>query len=211
MSRAVNMAGRYYGRLYVLRRAGSGTSRRAMWMCLCDCGATSTARGDCLRRGEASSCGCFQRESLARRKPGTTHGKSGSPEWFSWKNMRTRCENPGRPDWGRYGGRGIVVCDRWQDFLNFLSDMGPRPTGTTLDRIDSNGDYEPGNCRWATDIEQQNNKRNNHRIEYAGRTQTITEWARETGLRSDTLRFRLGSGWPIDRALTEKPRAKQAK
>jgi hypothetical protein len=140
-----------------------------------------------------------------------THGKSRTPEYISWASMMERCEDPRFHAWGNYGGRGIVVCDRWRDFLNFLSDIGPRPTGTTLDRIDSNGNYEPGNCRWATDTEQSNNRRTNRRIECAGRTQTLTEWSREAGLSPDTLRGRLNSGWPIDRALTEPLHAKQAK
>lgn len=117
--------------------------------------------------------------------------------------MRTRCLNPQSSQWPRYGGRGIKIADRWSDFTAFLADMGPRPAGTTLDRWPNvNGDYEPGNCRWATMREQENNKRNNVTLTHDGRTQTVAEWARETGIGYQTIRKRMEASWSDAEVLT---------
>jgi hypothetical protein len=116
--------------------------------------------------------------------------------------MRQRCSNPRSDSYANYGGRGIVVCDRWlESFENFLSDMGSRPDDTTLDRIDSNGNYEPGNCRWATRSVQSTNRRNTPRIEFRGRALGLKEWARELGFHHSTLRERIEK-WGVDRALS---------
>lgn len=120
--------------------------------------------------------------------------------------MRTRCLNPNSSQWPRYGGRGIKIAGRWEDFAAFLADMGPRPAGTTLDRWpDVNGHYQPGNCRWATMLEQENNKRNNVRLTHDGRTQTVAEWSRETGIGYQTIRKRMEAGWSAVDTLTVKP------
>src|SRR5204863_7300664 len=101
-----------------------------------------------------------------------------------WSSFRQRCTNPKDKSWGNYGGRGITVCERWHVFKNFLADMGPRPPGYQLDRIDNDGGYQPGNCRWTTSSKNNNNKRTNRRITYLSKTQTTTEWARELGMRA---------------------------
>src|SRR5690606_14083096 len=120
-----------------------------------------------------------------------THGFSKTPTYKSWDSAKQRCTNPADDHWPDYGGRGIGMCARWlQSFENFLTDMGKRPDGTTLDRLDVNGDYSPENCRWATPIEQHNNKRINTFVEYDGKRQTIAQWSRETGIHPDTLRRR---------------------
>jgi hypothetical protein len=119
--------------------------------------------------------------------------------------MIRRCENPNATAYADYGGRGISVCAEWRDYENFAADMGPdfRPE-LTLDRIDVDGDYEPGNCRWVTNTVQQRNKRNNRRLTFQGRTLTVAEWADLLGLQPGTIRYRLDkSGWPVERALTE--------
>lgn len=121
-----------------------------------------------------------------------------------WCKMRQRCENPKNDRYADYGGRGIEVCERWQQFENFRQDMGERPTGTSLDRYpNQNGNYEPGNCRWATRTQQQNNMRSNHLIEWRGRTMTLTEAAREVGIHPGTLLARIERGWSMTRAMTE--------
>jgi hypothetical protein len=125
------------------------------------------------------------------------------PVYTSWRNMIQRCTNPRDLQFRNYGGRGIRVCEAWRlDFVAFLRDMGARPPGTSLDRIDNEGNYEPGNCRWATRQEQQANKRNTRRLTFQGQTLPVAAWARRFGIPSDTLAWRLGrGGWSAARAL----------
>lgn len=117
--------------------------------------------------------------------------------------MHSRCELKSAASYPNYGGRGIKVCDRWQLFESFLADMGPRPEGMTVERNDMNGNYEPGNCRWATSTEQSHNKRNNVHLTANGKTQTMAEWARELGVNHTAIVYRLKAGWSVERAVTE--------
>lgn len=132
------------------------------------------------------------------------HGKSHSPEWNSWNGMKDRCHNPKSKDYSSYGGRGIKVCLRWrEDFMAFYKDMGEKPTRQhTLDRIDPNGNYEPSNCRWATKMEQANNRRDNKHFTHNGRTQTLSRWADELGMSRGLLWNRVYLGWSTERILT---------
>lgn len=196
-----DLTGKRFGRLIVLSRAGSnhvGT----LWLCECDCGGRATTTTNRLTSGRKRSCGCW--EALRRYVHGHTVGKY-SYTYQSWAGMKTRCLNPKDPGYAGYGARGITVCDRWLKFENFLADMGERPKGTTLDRYpDMGGNYEPGNCRWATMKEQQNNRRNNVVLEYLGERLTISRWAERSGIRPLTLRYRvLKLGWSMDRALNQ--------
>lgn len=130
------------------------------------------------------------------------HGQHGTRTYQAWKNMRQRCSNRNRKDWVHYGGRGIVVCERWALFSAFMEDMGHAPPGLELDRIDNNRGYEPGNCRWADRSTQVNNTRTTPLYEYRGLRKTLRDWSSETGIRIGTLHHRIDNGWTIDRAFT---------
>ena len=134
-----------------------------------------------------------------------THRKTGTPEYLAWINIKRRCYNAANASYPAYGGRGIVMCDRWKDdFMAFLADMGERPSDQhSIDRIDVNGNYEPSNCRWAIDATQRNNKRNNVMLTHQGKTQTLAQWAKELGINMDTLWRRINVlNMPVERALT---------
>lgn len=151
--------GARYGRLVVIRTASRLRGHRR-YRCECECGRQVTVRRDNLADGSTRSCGCLEAES--RGKSSVTHGLSKHPLYKVWQGMRNRCYNERQPHYPRYGGRGIRVCARWlgpDGFPNFLADMGERPDGLSLDRIDNDGDYEPGNVRWATASQQALNRR----------------------------------------------------
>lgn len=161
--------------------------------------------------GESSAAGGGEEKKVAQRKYKiNTHGESDrkrgtrTVEYSTWSGMITRCENPRSKDYSRYGARGIKVCERWRNcYDNFLKDMGRKPGKSySLDRINNDGNYEPGNCRWASKKEQSNNQRTNVKLVHNGQTATVAEWAELTGLRHDTIGFRLRTGWSVSRTLT---------
>ena len=130
-------------------------------------------------------------------------GRRSHPLYDIWRGVLRRCENPKNFAWKYYGGRVIRVCERWHDFDKFVADMGTRPEGTTLDRYPNNdGDYEPGNCRWATHEEQHRNKRSNHNLTFRGRTQTMWQWADDLSINPFALARRIKNGWTTEEALT---------
>lgn len=158
----IDLTGNHYGRLKVLCRAGSAfygknKSRFVTWKCMCDCGRIVSVTSYNLRKGIATSCGCYARDLK------TNHSMSRTPEYKAWISMRYRCFSISSHAWCDYGGRGITVCERWLNFENFYVDMGPRPSPDhSLDRIDNDGNYEPDNCRWSTSEEQNSNRRPNY-------------------------------------------------
>lgn len=126
-----------------------------------------------------------------------------APEYVAWQSMKSRCNLPSFVGYANYGGRGIKYCDRWENFAAFYEDMGPRPAkGYSLDRIDSNGNYEPSNCRWATAKQQQRNTRKTKFLTFSGKTLCISEWAEIYGLKSITIHCRLYRGWDVERSIT---------
>lgn len=198
-----DLTGQRFGRLVVTERGPNGSNRATRWFCQCDCGGNTLAEGNALKNGHTTSCGCARINAL------TTHGKTKTPEYRAWTSMRCRCYRTRDISYPRYGALGIRVCDRWlHSFENFLADMGERPgTGYSLDRIDSKGDYCPENCRWATSSTQARNRRSSRFVSFNGRTQTVSEWAREQGFLPGLIHGRLRRGWSIADALTLPPGA----
>ena len=188
MSAIVDLSGHVFGKLRVVERSGSSLRGRAQWLCECECGKETTVVGKRLRSGETKSCGCLRVDiAVEHGMNNKTHGQTKSRTWKSWSCMRERCMNPNAHGYSLYGARGIKICSRWDRFESFLVDMGERPDGFTIDRIDTDGNYEPGNCRWASWKQQNNNKRNNRRFN----GKTAAEIADELGTNYVTTRKRL--------------------
>lgn len=200
MPRFIDRTGQRFGRLQICSLAPQRGGRN-YWLCQCDCGRKKAMLASNLVGGKVESCGCLNSDVLIARN--TKHGGCGTPEYKSWQAMLGRCINPKDAAYQDYGGRGIVVCDRWRhSFANFLADMGPRPQTCTLDRKDNDGSYSPENCRWATISQQMRNTRRNIPIAHNGRSLLLVQWATETGLRPSTILRRLRLGWSIADALT---------
>lgn len=168
----------------------------------CSCGLKARVRVSAA--GAPRSVGCKKCGDESRRRHGHCPFRKPSPEYRTWQGMIARCANPRSAYFSNYGGRGIKVCDRWlRSFDAFIADMGPRPSGLTIERIDNDGNYEPGNCRWATRTEQNRNSRNCHKLALNGVVMTTAEWARKLAVRSSLLRGRIHRGWSDERVLTE--------
>lgn len=205
-----DLSGQRSGMLVLLSRGRTRKSRKTTFVCECDCGKTKEILTECIKRGQRS-CGCLPNYAIH----GQYIGGRTSPTFSSWNAMVRRCTNPADSSYKLYGARGIGVCGRWQHgeggksgFECFLEDMGPRPSRShSLDRFPENaGNYEPGNCRWATRSEQQNNMRSNRFVVYAGERMTLAAAIRRSGLKKQTVTKRLRVGWDEQRALTERPK-----
>lgn len=201
MSSKLDLIGRRFHKLVVI--APLPATIRTRWLTRCDCGAEKAVSTIHLTQGKIRSCGCINRERMrvlgrANRK----HGGGTSPEYRSYSMMRYRCLVPKAKSFPDYGGRGIKICQRWLDsFEAFRDDMGPRPPGTTLDRINNDGDYEPGNCRWATKPQQAQNTRATRHVTINGATKPLRDWIAGSRWERSTIYKRLKQGMSIEEAL----------
>ena len=167
MGKKLELIGIKFNRLMVIselpERHASGL---VQWVCLCDCGKTKMVLGRELTRGNTKSCGCLQKETVVERNKKTaTHRFSKTSTYEIWFGMKKRCDPKNFDEYPNYAGRGISICGQWMKFENFLNDMGEKPNGLSIERINNNGNYEPSNCKWATSVEQANNKRNSIRVD----------------------------------------------
>lgn len=200
---SLNLSGVVVNSLTVVERTSARHGSSVMWLCRCICGSELLVRACTLKASRIKSCGCKTKEIL--RAARSTHGLSKTePKTFHvWRGMRARCEKQYHKSYDDYGARGIAICDRWQDFGLFFADMGRAPDGMTLERIDNDGNYEPGNCRWATHKEQANNRRSNVFVMHEGVQLTMAQLAEAVAIPRDTLERRLKMGWPMDRAVSQ--------
>jgi hypothetical protein len=192
--RFIDLTSKTFGRWTVIEFYSLANARQAVWLCRCKCGIVKPVHGNSLRRGLSQSC-----QSCANVR----HGRSYSPEYYVWQDILARCKNSNNPAYHNYGGRGIIVCDRWMTFKNFLIDVGMRPSSKhSIDRIDNDGNYEKTNCRWATQKTQNRNRRTNKLLTHHGKTVCVAEWADATGIAPSILYNRLRRGWSVERTLT---------
>jgi hypothetical protein len=203
--RAEDLTGRTFNRLTVLCRGKNTKQRETTWLCRCACGKLTVVRRWHLFSGNTKACGCLQPEIVSRiaRK----HGMWQSREYCIWEGMKARCQNPKSSGYKYYGGRGIKVAPEFQTFEGFFGHLGPCPPKHTIDRIENDGHYAPGNVRWATKKVQMRNTRANRRYEFDGQTFTIVEWSELTGLPVGTIVGRLRLGWNLHRVFTTPARS----
>jgi len=200
MRARANVIGETHGLWTVIADAPDTPERNRQVVCRCVCGEERTLQWQNVRRGLSKSCGCAKVELISNAN--ATHRLSHTPMWICWQAMKRRCLNTTSKSYPNYGGRGITVCERWlHDVAAFAADMGPRPYGYTIERIDNDGNYEPANCRWATRAEQLRNTRRNNYVTVNGTRMTIAEAAREVGVGRTTIEARLRKGWTEQAAL----------
>lgn len=197
-----NLTGKKFGRLTVVKHVGSDRNNQALWLCDCDCGNEHIVTGHSLLRGAVKSCGCLKNDlSSARLK---IHGKSNTRLYDIWTAMKQRCYNKRHSHYLNYGGRGITICDEWKtDFKNFYcwAIANGYSDSLTIDRINNDGNYEPSNCRWITNFEQQQKRTNTHIVEYKGELFTLSQLARKYNIKPNVLERRIKCGWEIEKSL----------
>lgn len=196
MSKYIDLTGQRFGKLVAMQKIDNHkrNDAHAYWLCLCDCGNSTIVSSSHLRCGDTSSCGCL------------SNGKSYTRLYRIWDGMKQRCYTKSETAYKYYGGRGIKVCETWkndfQSFHDWALENGYSDE-LTIDRIDTNGDYEPSNCRWSTRKVQANNTRRNRNLTFNGQSKTIAEWSEETGINQNTILCRIRRNWSVERALTE--------
>lgn len=202
--RKVDLLGKQFGYLLVKEETTERRAGQIIWKCLCKCGKYKKISGCHLKDGKIISCGCYRSENLHKLK--TIHGKAAcfrvrSPEYKCWAGIKTRCTNVKCDFYPDYGGRGIKFCERWKSFSNFFEDMGLRPPGTSIDRIDADGDYEPSNCRWATPKEQASNRRYCLTYNLDGEVLPLFKVCEMLNLSYDMVKQRRRNGFPMSQWL----------
>lgn len=201
-----------FGRLRAAKYIGPNSNGERIWECVCDCGTKKKVKGSALRSGATKSCGCYKKDVARNQKANLKHGHSvrdkQNSAYSSWTAMRNRCKNKYHHAYHLYGGRGIGICKRWNDFESFLEDMGDRPKGMQIDRIDNNGNYEPSNCRWATPKQQSRNRATNRFLIVDGVSKCVSEWSEIAGTKKTTIRERLRRGWNAKDSIYGKEGAK---
>lgn len=201
MSRFIDLIGQRFGRLAVLARAENSRTGHTRWLCRCDCGEPTVIRTDTLRSSVSTSCGCLRKEIY------TTHGDAKrnkiAKEYSAWHHMKDRCLNPTDKAYAYYGGRGIRVCTRWlNSYENFLADMGRCPEGmNSIDRIENDGNYEPGNCKWTTTIQQARNMRSNVWVSFCGTRMIKEDWLQKLNVCRSSWNRQIKKGLTNEQAL----------
>jgi len=188
--------------MLVIREVGrKGKGLKRYFKMKCDCGSVLEVSMHSLRDGSSKSCGCLQRDTATKLVDGKR--SSDHPLYKTWIGMRERCFSEKCKDYPHYGGRGISICSRWtKSFQHFAEDMGSRPDGYSLDRIDNDGDYSPENCRWASRVSQQRNRWDNRYLTAFGKTLLLIEWAEKYGISDGTIYSRLSLGWSAEDAVS---------
>jgi len=202
-----DLTGKIFGRLSVIKTAGTDKRNERIWVCICDCGNEVVVTSYRLKKGRTKSCGCFLADAAREKftKHGLTAGGNYPPEFHSWSNMRRRCYDSKNSDYSNYGGRGIIVCDRWlNNFALFLKDMGEKPSKKhSLERIDVNGNYEPNNCKWETPVNQRRNQRDMVYYDFCGFNLIQVDWRHKLSIGPQKFRSLRDSG-NLEEFITKK-------
>lgn len=195
-----NLQSKIFNRLTVIKENGKNKHGKILWLCICECGKKVSSVGSDLISEHTKSCGCLNID-LSRSRA-TKHGMALTSEYTIWHLMKGRCLNKKNKDYIHYGGRGIKICERWKDFNNFYIDMGKRPNGLTLERVDNNKGYLKENCRWATRKEQGNNQRTNRMITFNGEIRTLSQWSDILKIPYSRLSSRLNKlAWSVNKTF----------
>lgn len=206
MNKFNNLENKRFGRLLVVEKTNERSSESIVWLCRCDCGNIKKIRSSNLTHGETFSCGCLRKELFKNRI--TKHNMCSTPTYNTWRGMIERCKNPKNKRYKDYGDRNIEICKEWEVFENFYKDMGAKPSGKSLDRIDNNKGYEPSNYKWSTPTEQQNNTRRNSYITYKGIAKTVAGWAVERIIEKSIGIYRLKKESKLQKANQKNERNK---
>lgn len=203
VNKYIDLTGKKFGKLTALEKCGNTKEGKTIWLCRCDCGKQIKVIGRDLRNGHTQSCGCLHSEIMRKMKH--KHGLAKTRINNIYFGMKARCKNLNNSEYKNYGGRGIVVCQEWQEFISFYdwAIANGYNDDLTIDRIDVNGNYEPSNCRWVTQKQQQNNKRNNHYVKINNENHTLSGWAEVYNISINTIRTRLSRGWSDIEAITK--------
>lgn len=205
-TRGRDLTGLVFGRLTAIKLNHRDNNSNSFWLCKCICGNKSVVRIGDLTSGNTTSCGCYrtERSNEALIKRSITHGETGTRLYNIWRSMKQRCNYKKHIGYERYGGRGIGICDEWNNSYESFKDwamFSGYEDNLTIDRINNDGNYEPNNCRWVDHRSQANNRRYNKKLSYKGEVLTISEWAEKLGVNKSTLSMRLRSGWSVEDTL----------